>query len=192
MAEIRKRAANIPDDLFVVLVGDMITEEALPTYMNMLNTLEGTKDNSGADDHPWAVWTRKWTAEENRHGDLMNKYLWCTGKVNMKACETTIQKLIGSGMNPKTENNPYLGFVYTSFQSVRQRFRTVTRRAWPRRLATQTSRRCAVSSPPMRGATKSRTNASSTKSSSVTRTEPFWRRSGHDGEANYHAGAHDV
>jgi len=116
VAEIRKRAANIPDDLFVVLVGDMITEEALPTYMNMLNTLEGTKDNSGADAHPWAVWTRKWTAEENRHGDLMNKYLWMTGKVNMKPVETTIQKLIGSGMNPKTDNNPYLGFVYTSFQ----------------------------------------------------------------------------
>jgi acyl-[acyl-carrier-protein] desaturase len=55
VAEIRKRAANIPDDLFVVLIGDMITEEALPTYMNMLNTLEGTKDMSGADDHPWAV-----------------------------------------------------------------------------------------------------------------------------------------
>lgn len=116
VAELRARAANIPDDLLVVLVGDLITEEALPTYMNMLNTLEGTADNSGADDHPWAVWTRKWTAEENRHGDLMNKYLWCTGKVNMKAVETTIQKLIGSGMNPKTENNPYLGFVYTSFQ----------------------------------------------------------------------------
>lgn len=28
----------------------------------------------------------------------------------------TIQNLIGSGMDPKTENNPYLGFVYTSFQ----------------------------------------------------------------------------
>jgi hypothetical protein len=28
----------------------------------------------------------------------------------------TIQNLIGSGMDPKTENNPYLGFIYTSFQ----------------------------------------------------------------------------
>jgi len=34
----------------------------------------------------------------------------------MKAVEVTIQNLIGSGMNPKTENDPYLGFVYTSFQ----------------------------------------------------------------------------
>lgn len=116
VAEIQKRTAGIPDDHLVVLVGDMITEEALPTYMNMLNTLEGTKDKTGADATAWARWTRKWTAEENRHGDLMNKYLWMSGKVSLKPIETTIQNLIGSGMNPKTENNPYLGFVYTSFQ----------------------------------------------------------------------------
>jgi hypothetical protein len=34
----------------------------------------------------------------------------------MHAVEVTIQNLISSGMDPKTENNPYLGFVYTSFQ----------------------------------------------------------------------------
>merc|ERR1711990_703692 len=114
--EIQERSKGISDDLMVVLVGDLITEEALPTYMNMLNTLEETKDTTGADGTPWAQWTRKWTAEENRHGDLMNKYMWMTGKVSMKPIETTIQNLIGSGMNPKTDNNPYLGFVYTSFQ----------------------------------------------------------------------------
>ena len=114
--EIQERSKGISDDLMVVLVGDLITEEALPTYMNMLNTLEETKDTTGADGTPWAQWTRKWSAEENRHGDLMNKYMWMTGKCNMKPIETTIQNLIGSGMNPKTDNNPYLGFVYTSFQ----------------------------------------------------------------------------
>ena len=113
-----QRASTLPDDHLVVLVGDMITEEALPTYMNMLNTLEGTKDKTGADATAWGKWTRMWTAEENRHGDLMNKYLYLTGKVNMKPIETTIQNLIGAGMNPKTENNPYLGFVYTSFQEL--------------------------------------------------------------------------
>ena len=46
--------------------------------------------------------------------------MWLTGKVDMKPVETTIQNLIGSGMNPKTENNPYLGFVYTSFQAGRE------------------------------------------------------------------------
>ena len=94
----------------------MITEEALPTYMTMLNTLDGVRDETGASSSAWAQWTRQWTAEENRHGDAMNKYLWLTGRIDMKSVEVTIQRLIGSGMDPKTENNPYLGFVYTSFQ----------------------------------------------------------------------------
>mmetsp|Transcript_11276 Transcript_11276/g.33886 ORF Transcript_11276/g.33886 Transcript_11276/m.33886 type:complete len:429 (+) Transcript_11276:175-1461(+) len=114
--ELRKRTECLPDDYWVVLAGDMITEEALPTYMAMLNTLDGVRDETGAAPTPWGRWTRAWTAEENRHGDTMNKYMYLSGKVNMKAIEVTIQNLIGSGMDPKTENNPYLGFIYTSFQ----------------------------------------------------------------------------
>lgn len=34
----------------------------------------------------------------------------------MKQIEVTIQKLISSGLDPQLENNPYLCFVYTSFQ----------------------------------------------------------------------------
>ncbi|KAI3978308.1 hypothetical protein MKX01_013106 [Papaver californicum] len=114
--ELRERAKEIPDDYFVCLVGDMITEEALPTYQTMLNTLDGVRDETGASPTSWARWTRAWTAEENRHGDLLNKYLYLTGRVDMKQIEKTIQYLIGSGMDPRTENNPYLGFIYTSFQ----------------------------------------------------------------------------
>ncbi|XP_047330383.1 stearoyl-[acyl-carrier-protein] 9-desaturase, chloroplastic [Impatiens glandulifera] len=114
--ELRERAKELPDDYFVVLVGDMITEEALPTYQTMLNTLDGVRDETGASPTSWAVWTRAWTAEENRHGDLLNKYLYLSGRVDMKQIEKTIQYLIGSGMDPRTENHPYLGFIYTSFQ----------------------------------------------------------------------------
>ncbi|KAL0711259.1 hypothetical protein Bca4012_018237 [Brassica carinata] len=114
--ELRERAKELPDDYFVVLVGDMITEEALPTYQTMLNTLDGVRDETGASPTSWAIWTRAWTAEENRHGDLLNKYLYLSGRVDMRQIEKTIQYLIGSGMDPRTENNPYLGFIYTSFQ----------------------------------------------------------------------------
>ena len=48
MRELQARTALLPDDYFVVLVGDMITEEALPTYMAMLNTLDGVRDETGA------------------------------------------------------------------------------------------------------------------------------------------------
>eukprot|EP00897_Mesotaenium_endlicherianum_P010654 jgi/Mesen1/9617/ME000659S08987 len=114
--ELRERALCLPDDYLVCLVGDMVTEEALPTYQTMLNTLDGTRDETGASPTPWGIWTRMWTAEENRHGDLLNKYLYLSGRVDMRQVEKTVQYLIGSGMDPKTENNPYLGFVYTSFQ----------------------------------------------------------------------------
>lgn len=40
----------------------------------------------------------------------------CPHSVDMRAIEGTIQRLIGSGLDPKLENNPYLCFVYTSFQ----------------------------------------------------------------------------
>ena len=96
--ELRERTKELPDDYFVVLVGDMITEEALPTYQTMLNTLDGVRDETGASPTPWAIWNRAWTAEENRHGDLLNKYLYLSGRVDMRQIEKTIQYLIGSGM----------------------------------------------------------------------------------------------
>ncbi|KAI9113118.1 hypothetical protein K1719_015643 [Acacia pycnantha] len=113
---LRDRTAELPDEYFVVLVGDMITEDALPTYQSMINNLDAVGDESGASPDPWAVWTRSWTAEENRHGDLLRTYLYLSGRVDMHKVEKTVQYLIGAGMDPGTENNPYLGFVYTSFQ----------------------------------------------------------------------------
>ncbi|KAJ4973379.1 hypothetical protein NE237_006553 [Protea cynaroides] len=113
---LREQTSGLPDEYFVVLVGDMITEEALPTYMSMLNRFDGVKDDTGSSSDPWSVWTRCWTAEENRHGDLLKTYLYLSGRVNMSTVERSIQYLIGAGMDTGLENNPYLGFVYTSFQ----------------------------------------------------------------------------
>lgn len=53
VVELQKRTQSLPDDYLVVLVGDMITEEALPTYMAMLNTLDGVRDETGAAPTPW-------------------------------------------------------------------------------------------------------------------------------------------
>lgn len=114
--ELRERSQELPDDYLVCLVGDMITEEALPTYQSFVNRLDAVRDETGASATSWATWTRMWTAEENRHGDLLHKYLYLSGRVDMRQIEKTIQYLIGSGMNAGTENNPYLGFLYTSFQ----------------------------------------------------------------------------
>ncbi|KAM3375655.1 hypothetical protein P3S68_014369 [Capsicum galapagoense] len=113
---LRQRALGLPDEYFVMLVGNMLTEDALPTYQTALNTLDGVGDETGSSPCPWAIWTRAWTAEENRHGDLLRTYLYLSGRVDMLMVEKTLQYLVGAGMDVGTENNPYLGFVYTSFQ----------------------------------------------------------------------------
>jgi acyl-[acyl-carrier-protein] desaturase len=98
-----------------VLVGDVITEEALPTYESWLIDIEGI---SKAEPQGWSKWIRKWTAEENRHGDLLNKYLYLSGRVNMRQMEITTQHLIADGMEIGTARDPYRNFVYTSFQEL--------------------------------------------------------------------------
>ena len=116
VVEFRARAAQLPDEVLVVLVGDMVTEEALPTYQTWINRLEGVRDTTGVSSNPWAQWGRGWTSEENRHGDLLNKYLYLSGRVDMRAVETTVHHLINNGFDPQTGDDPYLGFIYTSFQ----------------------------------------------------------------------------
>lgn len=114
--ELRGMQAELPDDLLVVLIGDMVTEEALPTYQTLLNTFEGCDDPTGTTESAWARWSRGWTSEENRHGDLLNKYLYLGGRTDMRSVEVTIQHLITSGFDPGAEKDAYRGFVYTSFQ----------------------------------------------------------------------------
>ncbi|MBI3332928.1 MAG: acyl-ACP desaturase [Candidatus Omnitrophica bacterium] len=113
---LRDQARGVPDEILIVLVGNAVTEEALPTYQTMLNRHPGITDETGRSDSPWARWTRGWTAEENRHGEILSRYLYLSGRVNMRAFEITTQHLIRNGFDPKTDNDPYRGLIYTSFQ----------------------------------------------------------------------------
>jgi acyl-[acyl-carrier-protein] desaturase len=114
---LRERAAVIPDTIITSLIGNMITEEALPSYQTYFNMLEGVnEDGSLTSDKGWVQWTRAWTAEENRHGDLLNKYLYLSGRADMRQVEQTIHRLIYNGFDPRSEKDPYQAIVYTSFQ----------------------------------------------------------------------------
>ncbi len=114
---LRERVAGLPDDVLVSLIGNMITEEALPSYQTYFNLLRGINEEGElTSTNSWVTWSRGWTAEENRHGDLLNKYLYLTGRVNMRKVEQSIQHLITNGFNPQTEQDPYQAMIYTSFQ----------------------------------------------------------------------------
>ena len=111
--EIQELAKEMDYDLFAVLIGDTITEEALPTYESWLMGLKGLTQGKRTG---WTQWVRAWTAEENRHGDLLNRYLYLSGRVNMREFEISTQHLINDGFDIQTGDDPYRNFVYTSFQ----------------------------------------------------------------------------
>ena len=117
--EIQELAKDMDYDLLTVLIGDTITEEALPTYESWLMDVEGVNQqyNNGGPNG-WSQWVRGWTAEENRHGDLLNKYLYICGRVDMREMEITTQHLINDGFDIGTDKDPYKNFVYTSFQEL--------------------------------------------------------------------------
>jgi len=110
----RESALELTDEVLVVLVGDMVTEEALPSYAIALNLI--ARDAEGTSPDPWAKWMRGWTAEENRHGDLLNAFLRLTGRVDMRSIEVTIHHLLNEGFNTRSGSDPYAGLIYTSFQ----------------------------------------------------------------------------
>ncbi len=114
LKQFRGPTAALTDDTLVVLVGDMVTEEALPNYAVSLNLI--ARDYVGTSPTPWARWMRGWTAEENRHGDLLNAFLRLTGRVDMRAVEVTVHNLIANGFDPGAYPDSYGGLVYTAFQ----------------------------------------------------------------------------
>lgn len=115
--QIREEAKELGYDFWVTMVADTITEEALPTYESWLMDVVGINQHT-EEENGWSKWVRAWTAEENRHGDVLSKYLYLSGRVNMREVEITTQHLLADGFDIGTDRDPYKNFVYTSFQEL--------------------------------------------------------------------------
>ncbi len=119
---IQRQARLLPPELLIVLIGDTVTEDGLPIFTSRLFTIYGLPTGGQSDVHAHhgnlQGWFGKWTAEEHRHGQVLNTFLRCTGRVNMQAYERTVQLFLEDGMDIGAGNDPYRGFVYTAFQEL--------------------------------------------------------------------------
>jgi len=112
LAELRGDARALTNEELVALVGNEVTEEALPNYTRRFANL--FPDSSGVSENPWNRWYRGWEAEEKMHGRVLDRYLLLTGRVNQKAVDGSIDSLIERGM--ESQPSLFRGMVYPAFQ----------------------------------------------------------------------------
>jgi acyl-[acyl-carrier-protein] desaturase len=107
--KLRERAKGIKDQVRVALAINLLTEEGLPHFHTLITKYLG--DNSF-----WAKWTNMWTAEEDRHGNVIRDYVRDSQIFNFREIELMQYNYVESGFNPDWDMDPYKVFVYTTLQ----------------------------------------------------------------------------
>ena len=108
-AEMRKRASGIPDHARAALALNTLTEEGLPHFHRILAI------HLGEDSH-WRSWNNLWTAEEDRHGQVLHDYVRDTGLFNERRFEEMQFEYLKAGFHPSWDQDPYRVFAYTTVQ----------------------------------------------------------------------------
>lgn len=119
--KIQEAARSLPPEVIAVLVGDTVTEDGLPLFMSALYGADGLPEGDASNpgkDSALRNWIHRWTAEENRHGEVLNGWLNVSGRVDMDAYYRTVQLFLEDGMDLGSGNDPYKIFYYTSFQEL--------------------------------------------------------------------------
>ena len=109
VAELKQQSAQLPDAARIALVLNLITEEGLPSYHRLLHQAFGDKST-------WNIWRNQWTAEEDRHGNILRDYMRDCRIVDMKHVEKLQFQFLSDGWMPEWAGDPYATIAYTSFQ----------------------------------------------------------------------------
>jgi len=105
--------ALIPPEVRSALFVNVLTEDNLPYYFRDIERMFGR-------DGAWGEWTRRWTAEEGRHGMVINSYLQATRALDPVDLERArmIQVQTGQVPEPPTAVD---GLAYVSLQELATR-----------------------------------------------------------------------
>lgn len=100
---------SIPSAYKAALALNLVTEDGLPYFSSLLATHLG-------DEGPWVEWTRVWTAEEQRHGNVLNAYVMLTGIIDCVELDHLRHSYLRRGFYPNWGHDPYRLLAYTSLQ----------------------------------------------------------------------------
>jgi len=106
---LRERASGIPDPARAALALNLLTEEGLPHFHRLLAVYLG-------DDSFWRIWNNLWTAEEDRHGQVLHDYARETRVLHQRKLEEMQFEYLRSGFHPEWDRDPYRVFAYTTVQ----------------------------------------------------------------------------
>jgi acyl-[acyl-carrier-protein] desaturase len=106
---LRSQADGIPDPIRAALALNMLTEEGLPHFHRLLAVYLG-------DDSHWRAWNNLWTAEEDRHGQVLHDYCRDTRLFDQRKIEEMQFEYLRRGFHPEWDKDPYRVFAYTTVQ----------------------------------------------------------------------------
>jgi acyl-[acyl-carrier-protein] desaturase len=109
LAALRARAEGIPDPARAALALNLLTEEGLPHFHRLLAVYLG-------DDSFWRSWNNLWTAEEDRHGQVLHDYTRDTRLLQQRKLEEMQFEYLRAGFHPEWDRDPYRVFAYTTVQ----------------------------------------------------------------------------
>ena len=107
--KLRTRAEGIPDHVRAALALNLLTEEGLPHFHRLLAVYLG-------DESHWRNWNNLWTAEEDRHGQVLHDYVRDTRLFNQRKIEEMQFEYLRRGFHPEWDRDPYRVFAYTTVQ----------------------------------------------------------------------------
>ena len=106
---LRKRASTLPDPVRVSLALNIWTEEGLPHFHRILAGVVEHDSNLGR-------WNNLWTAEEDRHGNVLRDYARAARIFDFLSFEAQQFEYVRAGFHPAWASSPYKLFVYTTLQ----------------------------------------------------------------------------
>jgi len=104
---------RLPTEVRSALFVNTLTEDNLPYYFRDIERMFGA-------DGAWGEWVRRWTAEEGRHGLVLNGYLMATRSVDPVELERGRMAQVQGGVAPNPPNMAE-GLAYVSLQELATR-----------------------------------------------------------------------